>query len=612
MLTQFRFILLTSAVLSVAFLSIVGCSLFQKERTPIDKLVAEAENAKPTLIGNSVTIDNNWNAMIYGFGLVIGLPGTGGDDSHTPHDKAVRDDMNREGVRNVRDLLASSQTAVVEVIGIMRPGIQAGERFDVQVKLPSDTNTRSLQGGMLMDTNLSEMASSGRDFSSGRTLARVKGPIMVDDPMATDTTNPSGLKTGTILGGATARESRPLSLVLKEKSPFMADRIAKAINYRFHFTAGQQMNVLSVEKVNGVSVSHNVAGPHKGIANAFNDSLITVHIHPTYANDVPRYIRVVQSIMCHETQIQQLKRIERLKEELKNPNTAQHAAFQLEAIGKLGISALQEALKSPHMEVRFYAATSLAYLGDGTSAQVLSEIAQAELAFRVHALNALGVMKNDLDAETHLQGLLHATSAETRYGAFRALKTRNPLDQTIRGEMLGGQFSYHGVSSLTAPMVHMTAKKYPEIVLFGTDIFLKQPFAFEAGATIYVNGQKPGEVSVVRLITMGVDERRTVSNRLDDVIRAVVSLGGTYPDVVQLLRQADEQRVLSCRLAIDCLPESNRIYRRQDDSDSNLADANEEKPKSFWGRFNPKNIFAPNPGERSSDYIGTVNTDSRY
>jgi hypothetical protein len=347
------------------------------------------------------------------------------------------------------------------------------------------------------------------------------------------------------------------------------------------------------------------------VADAQTDELIILDIHPSYADDVSRYVRVIQSIACYETPVQQLKRIERLKEELIQPDTSQNAAFQLEAIGKPCIEALRQALRSPSREVRFHVATSLAYIGDETPANVLAEIARSDPAFRIYALNALSVMKNDLEAESHLQELLHESSAETRYGAFRALKNRNPLDPMIRGEILEGQFSYHGISSPTIPIVHITSQRSPEVVLFGTDIFLKQPFALDAGATIFVNGQVPGTVVVSRLVTSGIDEKRTVSNRLDEIIRAVVDMGGTYPDVVQMLLQANMQQRLSCQLKIDCLPEANRVYRRSSSDDEEWASEEEKKAKSLWDRMNPKNIFLPNPGAKSSDYMGAVNTSSR-
>jgi hypothetical protein len=104
-------------------------------------------------------------------------------------------------------------------------------------------------------------------------------------------------------------------------------------------------------------------------------------------------------------------------------------------------------------------------------------------------------------------------------------------------------------------------------------------------------------VIVSRFATSGVDERRAVSNRLDDVIRAVVDMGGTYPDVVQMLRQADMHQRLSCQLRIDCLPEANRVYRRSSSNEEwDVEEEKEEKPKSFWDRLNPKNVFSSNSG----------------
>jgi hypothetical protein len=554
----------------------------------------EHEDGKPQLVGDWTIIGNNQSIPVYGFGVVVNLPGTGGEDANTPHYRWVLDDLNRQKFIGGRAFLARPDNAVVEIRGQMHPGIQERDRFDVQVVLPMDSNTRSLRGGVLMTTRLAEMGDFGGDLQAGTTRAYVAGPIIVDDPMATEANNPDGLKSGTILSGAvTAKsQSRSLSLIMREKSIAGATQIADAINHRFHQPTGNR----------------------RGVASAETDVLIFLDIHPTYANDIPRYIRVIQSIACHETPEKQLQRIERLREELLHPDTAQHAAFQLEAIGRRGIEPLQQALRSPNVEVRFHAATSLAYLGSGTPARELADIARKEPAFRVYVLNALSVMQNDLEAEYHLQELLHVPCAETRYGAFRALKTRNPWDQTIRGEVLGGVlgFSYHGITSPAPPMVHLTMRKLPEVVLFGADIFLKQPFALDAGPIIYVNGQSLNHVVISRFAnTTGIDERRTVlSNRLDDIIRAVVDIGGTYPDVVQMLRQADMMGVLSCRLEIDCLPEPNRTYYRQSSNDA-LADTTEEKPASIWERLNPRNIFSPNPGEKSSDYMGTVNTSSR-
>lgn len=602
MMKHFGFLFFAGVVLSVTFLSIGGCkSLFGGKKDPSEKAFEIPDyynkDGKPKLVGDCAFVGNTDMFPVHGYGLVLDLPGTGGEDINSRAYREVYEDMNRQRVPNIRARLADPKTAVVEITAYMRPGIQTGDLFDVQVSLPENSNTKNLRGGRLLETSLIDnMSTDG--MQKGSVRAKVKGPIMVEDVTATETSNPHGLTRGTILSGAVATKPRALSLIMKKgsESMIMTDRIAKAINLRFPVSTSFQ----------------------KGIADAKNDEWIVLEIHPTYANDVPRYVKVILSVACYEPQVRQIKRIERLSEELLNPETSQHAAFQLEAIGKAGIPPLQQALRSSDMEVRFHAATSLAYLGDGASAKILAEIAQTEPAFRIYALNALSVMKNDMEAEYYLRELLHVSSAETRYGAFKALKNRNPMDQTIRGEMLGNPelgllFSHHGINTQAPPMVHITMQRHPEIVLFGTDIFLKTPFNLDAGPLMLVNGQTPNDVVVSKFVTKGMDEKRMVSNRLDEVIRAVVDMGGTYPDVVQLIRQAEMRRVLSCRLEVDCLPEPNRIYRRSGSSELEFANegTQEEKPRSFWERFDPRNMFTPNPGEKTSDFKGTVNTPIR-
>ncbi|MDR3182263.1 MAG: flagellar basal body P-ring protein FlgI [Planctomycetaceae bacterium] len=585
-------------VFFVTFILLTGCSnVFsnkdkQKNALTQDQLAKEIENGKTMLVGDYAAVGNYAPLAVRGFGLVVGLSGTGSEDANSLAYKEVYDDMNRRGIQGIRDILASPTTAVVEILGYLRPGCRNGDRFDVQVMLPPETTAKSLRGGKLLTTKLREMSVMGGQLHESKTHAAAEGPIIVDDPLATEAVNPTGLKKGAILNGGSVREPRTLSLVMKtgSESAFITDRIAKEINHRFFISGSQR----------------------KGIANAVSDSVIILDIHPSYANDTSRYVRIVQSIACYENPGKQQERIERLKTELLNPETSQKAAFQLEAIGKSGIESLKPGLQSSDTEVRFHSATSLAHLGDGTSAKTLTEIARNEPAFRVYALNALGVMQNDLEAEMSLRELLNVPSAETRYGAFRALKTRNPFDPAIRGEVLGEQypFSYHGVTTNVQPMVHISLHRQPEVVLFGSDIMFRQPFSLDAGTVIFINGQTPGTVTVNRFAVSGVDEKRTVPNRVDSVIRAVVDLGGTYPDIVQMLRQADAAKVLTCRLEIDCLPQPNREYRRNNSSGETETSAEEPK-QNLWQRINPKNIFAPNPGGKSSDYEGTTNVYGR-
>ena len=589
---------------SLVLLTLLGLSLFlgcsqlrgrKKEDKLQDQLAAIANSGKTMLVGDYANIGNNHYVEVRGVGLVQNLPGTGADDVSSLERQMMYEEMLKRGVRDVRGVLADPGSAVVQIYGVVPPGAQEGDVFDVEVVVPDPSEVKSLRGGWLMTEPLREMIGVGGGIREGNPLAYVEGPIMVD-PLATEKTNPAGLKKGTILGGARVKVSRNLILTMKNgyDSVFLTDRLAKEINHRF-FTA---------------------AGAKKSIATAKNDVLITLEVHPSYCNDIPRYIRVIQSIACYENQPQQLERIERLKTELLNPAKAQKAAFQLEAIGKPGIEALRSALKSSNPEIRFHAGTSLAYLGDSSATTILADLARDEPAFRVYALNALSVLKNDVEAEMCLQELLHVPSAETRYGAFRALYLRNPYDRTIRGENLGNQFSYHGIASKGPPLVHLSNSKRPEIVLFGLDAQLTAPLTLDAGPYISVMASSPNSVTVSKYATgLGVDERRTVSNKLDAVIRAVVELGGTYPDVVQMLRQADIGKNLNCRLEIDKLPEANRVYTRklspgEEEEQVKLA-AVVNPQRTVIQRMNPTTWFGKNPDSTSPDEIEPRNWGAR-
>ena len=115
----------------------------------------------------------------------------------------------------------------------------------------------------------------------------------------------------------------------------------------------------------------------------------------------------------------------------------------------------------------------------------LGQAAREEPAFRAYALAALSTI-DDMAAHDELVNLLEVTSSETRYGAFRSLWAMNPNDPLIRGENLGGQFSYHVLNTAGPPMIHVTRSYRPEIVIFSHAQRLQAPFVLEAGKSILV------------------------------------------------------------------------------------------------------------------------------
>jgi hypothetical protein len=253
-------------------------------------------------------------------------------------------------------------------------------------------------------------------------------------------------------------------------------------------------------------------------------------------------------------------RLRLLERQLLDPLTSASAAIRLEAIGRDALDVLNKGLASDNPEVRFYTAEALAYMDVESAAEPLRIAAENESVWRAHALAALSAMDQPA-AREELVKLLSAGSAETRYGAFRALWAMDPNDPVIRGERLGGRFHLHVIPSDGAPIIHVARTSRPEIVLFGKLLQLRQPLILDAGRYIRINAKEDEPVTVSSFAPGHEDKHLQVSSNVEDVLRAVVDVGGTYPDVVQVLLQAKTSRSLECRLAIDAIPGRPRGYQ---------------------------------------------------
>jgi flagellar basal body P-ring protein FlgI len=521
-----------------------GCSLW-KERSMRSQSPegAEADKSNTRLVGDLAVAYNMFPAVLENVGLVVGLKGTGSDPKPSPQRTALISEMQTRGVANHNAILASGDAALVLVRGVMRTGIQAGDDFDVEVRVPSQSDTTSLRGGILLETQLKEMAVlDDNALHTGRTYGVVKGPVLVD-PSANPKVDRILATRGRVLGGGKAIKSRPLALVLKpdRQSAFNAARVQDTINKRFHVFEKGMIKT--------------------GVAKAKDDRYIELKLHTRYKDNAARFMAVVRSIAMRETEVERNERLARLQRQLLDPVSASRAALQLEAIGKDAIAILKKGIQSQDSEVRFYSAEALAYLDDTQAAEPLGQAARNVPAFRVFALTALSAM-DDFAAADQLRQLLHVPSAETRYGAFRALWAMNPNEAAIRGENLGGQFSYHIIETSAPPMIHVTRSRRAEVVLFGRNQRFETPMVLEAGNRIMVTARKPDEIVVSKFSPREADQKRAVPNRVDDVIRAIVELGGTYPDVVQALQQAKSAGGLASRLEVDALPEAGRLYER--------------------------------------------------
>jgi hypothetical protein len=529
----------------------MGCTapLFRAQNSEPDELDAlvewsEDEN-RVRLVGDlAVPWGLTW-LKVDGVALVTKLNGTGSDPPPSPtRDKLIKE-MQTHDVKSYSRALASDDTAMVLVRGYIPPGARKDDVFDVEVQIPTRSKTDSLKNGWLMQARLREYKVLDR-VREGDVAALANGSILVDsvfrasDPEVTATR-------GRIPGGGVVQKSRTLGLAISNEhsSVRTSARIGAAINERFH---------------------HFHRGSKKGVANPKRDNMIDLAVHPRYRHNLGRYIRVIRSIAVGEAPSARTARLMTLRRMLFEPTSAEAASLQLEAIGSESVAILREGITSPDPEVRFYAAEALAYLDAPEAAGPLRDAAENERAFRWRGLTALAAM-DSYEAQDMLTGLMHVPSAETRYGAFRALRMRNHRDPLVKGQVLNGQFAYHRIPSAAEPLIHFSRSRRPELVLCGSDIRMRPPNFLYAGDTVLIKRLDDDTLQVSCFRPGKEDRYEQCSTQLDDLIQAVAEVGGSYGDLFEGLQTAKARGYLDVKIELDAIPSSRRRYRRKTSTD---------------------------------------------
>lgn len=518
------------------------------------------------LLSEYMSVQGNTMIVLRGVGLVTGLNGTGGDPSPSALRTQLQNEMSRRGVKDGKRILASRDTAMVVVTAYLPAMVRKNQRFDVRVALLKNSNATSLKGGWLLETRLFEEQNvEGQGSLKGHNYAIAGGAILTNLGVKENREERQAeLMSGTIPGGAISLTDRDLSIVLRseKRGSRNSERVATAVSNRFH--------------------RYNKYGQRIACAEAKTDAMVNLKTHDNYINNFPRYQAVIRSIALNESDVARRLRMEMLARDILDPEKCQNViagvaacptALQLEAIGDEAIPFLKDSLESESFDVRFQAAQSLAYLGDASGVSILHEAARTQPAFRVYALVALSVI-DDADAVFVLRELMSDASLETRYGAFRALKELAPQDPSLNPVIFENRFVMYVIESKGEPMVHVTRRRAPEIVLFGPEQALRMPAILNAGRNIRVMGEaSQPEVEVIHYQLNAEPKRQKVPNRLIEIVRACGKLGATYPDMVQLLIEAEQQHNFVGQFGIDRLPQAGRLYIKNDE----MADEDDAK-----------------------------------
>lgn len=173
--------------------------------------------------------------QLFGYGLIIGLNGSGDKDGTTFTVQGLANLLERQGIHVSAQDIKVSNVAAVMVSASLPPFARVGKKLDVTVSSIGDA--KSLQGGTLLLTPL-----KGAD---GRVYALAQGAVAVGGFTAGGSAGGGVTKNhptvGMISGGATVEREIPLSLdekkeftlVLHHPDFITASRIAEQVNGYF-------------------------------------------------------------------------------------------------------------------------------------------------------------------------------------------------------------------------------------------------------------------------------------------------------------------------------------------------------------------------------------------
>ena len=410
-------------------------------------------------IGSYVIARGDRPLLVSGYGIVVGLEGTGSADVPI----ALRTRLEREmGLRGVgqesqgmgwispTEMLNDPNTAVVLVRAVIPPGSVEGQRFDAFVTIAPGTSTTSLEGGRLWTTDLYK----GNISPSGpvtEVLAQAAGPIFIN-PFTDPAGEVSGFgsMTGRVLAGGVVTESLDLALVLDVPSFARARAITGTINSRFPRGRGDR----------------------EPTARGLSEDVIELNIPGRYANNPAEFLNLVMHTRL-DSMIPQIAAGLYAKALLDHPELATDLSWCLQALGRSALPNLRDLYDHPEAGPRLAALQAGARLQDPLAAPHLKELAiDGPPAIRTDAIDMLAHMDSDPRINMQLRELLDSPEADIRIAAYQALADRN--DSSLSRRNIEGKFILDTIPG-GDPMVYITQQNEPRIVLFGYGLTIPTP-----------------------------------------------------------------------------------------------------------------------------------------
>lgn len=632
-----------AACAAILVLIVAGCSSIERakprpESARVDRsFEIEVPQIMRGTIASEAILDGYQPVVARGYGLVVGLSGTGSRDippqlrAHMIAELAKQGfGSPRHGMEDLKPetMLNSEDTAVVIVEAVIPPGAigarsyrnarLAGTRFDVRLYADPNTGTRSLEGGELLFT---ELRPGPARVGSGQAaaIARARGPIFVNpfaEPGSEGNRNASQT-TGVILNGGECVRDMPLKLRLASPSHVRAANLQTTINARFPREPGQRDQTARGE----------------------SDEAIRITVPPSFRDSSDEFVKLLQHTTIRLSEPESVANSVR-RVLLADPVVAGEASWRWQALGQRAIPVIRTLYDYPEEVPRFAALRAGAKLDDALVIEHLLELGkEAATDIRVEAIKLLADMRTNPLVDSALRGLLNDDDVDVRLAAYETLADRD--DPYMRRYAIDAKrgsppkFILDVVQS-EKPMIYITQFGQPRIVLFGDDLSIDTPVFVRAWQNRFMmkeleddpEGQievfyrrNPEDLAgVIHRVDPNLEQFVQFLGHTTTVERPSPGLGMSYGETVGALHQIWSQRFIEA----DFKAEQDRILAaimRQErestvierpefgDSDEDWPEYDAAEPVSELERLSP--MLEPGMPGRTGTEISVPRSGSR-
>lgn len=526
---------------NLIIISVCVTSLFTwgcQESQIVDGL---AVSSSPKIIGDVFTVVAFKPTQLKGFGIVVGLNGTGSNQCPP----SVRSYLRSYIKTNLRDfwtsdpdeLIDSMDTTVVNILAILPAGAMEGEKFDLMVGSLNTSQTSTLAGGKLLKAELKSIGAAGQS----KAMAAVQGEIYLDNDDA---------RIGYVLGGGQVLKSQEVMLGSKRLGYAETSIIRDKINEKF--------------------------GPDT--CKAVADGRILLNIPEKYLDRKKRYLDLVMSIYYDISNDNLSVVVDSLIKKLKHKDSAAQALASLEMIGVPAANKLKPLLSSADKDVALRAASCLLSIGDYSGYESLIEMAlNKSYDNRLEAINSIGWSAKRNDAVSVLKGLLGDDDFAVRLSVYEHLRRLDDMSisqKPIRTS--SGQFLLERIIQAGKKVIWASQSGEARVTLFGSPIYCEKDIFVESAdrSVIATSNRDYGFVTLARTMPI-TGEVITVksSPEVGLVIKAlckkpgfrgrVGGLGLSYSQAVDFVKELCQRGAVDAEFIFGNEPEIKKYIKKR-------------------------------------------------